>query len=87
MWRIGLLDALLVLDEGEADEPFAAGAEARAGRDRDLGLLHAHRRELDARHLRVGLGDRAQTNIVPLGRSMCQPMRARPSISVSRRPR
>ena len=37
----GLADALLVLDEREAHEALAAGAEADAGRHRDLGLLHA----------------------------------------------
>ena len=84
----GLLDALLVLDEREADEALAAGTEPGAGRDRDLRLLHAQRRELEARQLRVRLGDRGPTRTsFPCGRSMCQPMRARPSISASRRPR
>ena len=87
IWRIGLLDALLVLDEREPDVALAARTEAEAGRERDLGLLHAHRRELEARHLGVGLGIGAQTNIVPFGFSMCQPMRSRPSINASRRPR
>ena len=36
--RMAWLDALLVLDEGEAHVALAAGAEADAGRDGHLGL-------------------------------------------------
>src|SRR5690348_14421343 len=43
----GLADALLVLDQGDAHEPFAVLAEADAGRHRDLGLLDQESRELD----------------------------------------
>src|SRR3990172_8836086 len=43
----GLADPLLVLDEGEADEPFTVLAEADPGRDRDLGLLDQELCELE----------------------------------------
>ena len=35
--------------------------------------------------LRYGSGMRAQTNIVPLGLGIAQPVRAKPSINTSRR--
>src|SRR5262249_23333947 len=44
----GLADALLVLNQRDADEAFAVLAEPHAGRDRDLRLLHQELRELDA---------------------------------------
>src|SRR5437879_3338868 len=43
----GLADALLVLDQRDADISFAVFAEADAGRDRDLGLLDQEGREFD----------------------------------------
>src|SRR6185369_14879709 len=45
-----LLDALLVLHEGEADEPLAVLAEADAGRHRHLAVLDQHLRELQRAH-------------------------------------
>ena len=35
----GLVDAVLVFDEGEADVVFAGGSEAYAGADGDFGLF------------------------------------------------
>src|SRR5580704_8574737 len=43
----GLANALLVLDERDAHEPFAVLAEANAGGNRDLGLLDEQRGKLD----------------------------------------
>ena len=44
----GLPDALLVLDQRDADKALAALAEAGARRHRDLGLLHQQLGEFDA---------------------------------------
>ena len=63
-----LLGALLVLDEGEADETLAAGAEADAGGDGDVGLLDQVSRELDGLHVAVLLGDRRPHEHGPLRR-------------------
>src|SRR6266545_4889741 len=46
----GLFDALLVLDQGEADIALAVLAEADAGRDRHLALLDLHLGELERAH-------------------------------------
>src|SRR5690242_18815807 len=54
----GLADALLVLDQRDAHEAFAALAEAGAGRDRDLGLFDEQLGELDRAHFAERLGDR-----------------------------
>src|SRR3954467_12316414 len=64
----GLVDALLVLDEREADVAVATRTEADAGRQRDLGLTYEERRELDRAHLAVGLGDRRPGEHRALGR-------------------
>src|SRR3954467_7454132 len=51
-------DALLVLDQGEADEALTAGAEADTGRQSNLTLAHDVRAELERVHVLVRLGDR-----------------------------
>ena len=64
----GLADALLVLDQREAHEPLAAGAEAHAGRHRDLGVLATSsfaNSRLPSSSYGSGIG--AHTNIVPRG--------------------
>src|SRR5215472_341969 len=53
-----LLDALLVLDEGEAHVAVSVLAEADARRHRDLGLLNAELRELQGAHGAECLGNR-----------------------------
>src|SRR6202008_1294969 len=53
-----LADALLVLDQCEADEALATGAEAGPGRGRDAAVADEHRRELDRAELAVRLRDR-----------------------------
>src|SRR5512132_1996342 len=53
-----MLDALLVLDEGEADVALAVLAEADARRDSDLALLDEHLGELERAHGPEGLGHR-----------------------------
>ncbi len=83
--RLG--DPLLVLDEGEAHVLVAAGPEADARADGDVGAAREHHRELEGAELLVGLGIGAHTNIVPFGASTGQPARARPEIRASRRPR
>ena len=52
----GLADALLVLDQGDADMSLAMLAEAGAGRYRDACLLDQERRELDAAERAERLG-------------------------------
>src|SRR5205814_230943 len=52
----GLADALFVFDEGEADVALAAGTEADAWGNSDLGLLDEEGGELQGSHLCVGLG-------------------------------
>src|SRR5665213_803180 len=54
----GLADALLVLDQRDANEPFAIFAETDAGRDREFGLLHQQRREFHAADALERLRDR-----------------------------
>src|SRR6476646_6065199 len=54
----GLADALLVLDQSEADEALAAGAEAVARRDGDLAVADQRRCEPERAELAVRLGDR-----------------------------
>src|SRR5258705_258799 len=51
-----LADAVLVLHEGEAHEALTTGAEADAGRHRDLGLTDQQLRELEAAELLVRTG-------------------------------
>ena len=53
----GLPDAVLVLDEGEADVALAVLAEADARRDRDLALLDQHLGELERAHGAERVGD------------------------------
>jgi hypothetical protein len=53
-----LLDPLLVLDQREPDEALTAGSEPDARRERDIGVPHDQRTELDRVHLGVGLRDR-----------------------------
>src|SRR5262245_18155089 len=53
----GLLDALLVLDEGEPHEALAVLAEADAGRHGDLALVDQELRELEGAHGAERLGN------------------------------
>src|SRR4030095_9981504 len=62
-----LLDALLVLHEGEADEALSVLAEADARRHRDLAVLDQHLRELERAHSAKGLGDGRPHEHGPLG--------------------
>ena len=63
-----LADPLLVLDEGEADVPVAAGAEADARADRHVGLAGELERELERAELAELLGDRRPDEHRPLRR-------------------
>src|SRR5271167_2552296 len=54
----GLADALLVLDQGEADEIVAVLAEADPRRDRDVGLLDQELREFEAPEMAEALRHR-----------------------------
>src|SRR4051812_11278898 len=60
-------DALLVLDEGEADEAFAAGAEADTGRQGDFASPPDVRADLDRVHVLVRPGDRGPDDHRALG--------------------
>src|SRR5207247_10202328 len=60
-----LPDPLLVLDERETDEAFAAGPEADAGRDRHLRLTREPERELERAELAVALRDLAPSEHRP----------------------
>src|SRR5207249_3785707 len=62
-----LPDPLLVLDQREAHVPFAVLAEADAGRDGDLGLLHAELGELQRAEPAERLGDGRPHEHRPLG--------------------
>src|SRR5262249_2570517 len=61
-----LTDALLVLDEGEADVPLAVFAEADARGDGDLRLLDAELGELERAERAVLLGNRGPDEHRPL---------------------
>ena len=84
----GLADAVLVLDEREADEALAARAEARPrGRRRPCPRVRGARRRRASPSPRTAPGTGAHANIVPRGFGNDQPARSRPSQSASRRER
>jgi pimeloyl-ACP methyl ester carboxylesterase len=80
-----LAQALLILDQREADEAFAFLAEADAGRDRDMGFGQQALGEFHAAEVAEGSGIGAQANMLAIGTGMSQPARPKQSTSTSRR--
>ena len=81
----GLAQALLVLDQRDADEPFAFLAEANPGRDRDMGVGQELLCEFHRAEIAEFLGDWRQANIEASGTGIGQPARPKLSTSTSRR--
>ncbi len=82
----GLADAVLVLDESDADEAFTILAEAQAGRYRDARFLDEQLSEFDRSEIaeRAG-GSGAHANMVAGGGGIDQPARSNVSTRQSRR--
>ena len=80
-----LTDALLVLDQREADVALATGTETDARGERHVGFLHQHRSELDRAHVAVFGRDRRPREHRAFGGSTSQPIRAKPSQRALRR--
>ena len=84
--RIGLADALLVLDQGEPDVAVSVGTESDAGRQRDVRPRVTRHEQNSTEPISLyGSGICAQTNIVPFGGSISHPIRLSPPHSASRR--